>query len=400
MIFNEELNNINAFVSYVKACKEAMRQALIGQEQAVSEEATLDDYAGYISAIEGGGGGIPVYTVQYLDWDGTVLKSEYALTGQTVTPPADPTRESWTFTGWDGSSENIQSDLTITAQYTDVPNTVMFINPFGGIEKTQIVGDGNDATPPTVDWGNVILDSWSDYTDIQDNRVILPTFHILDNKTEITINLDASTGLNPGIYVWPTGGSALIEWGDGTTSTIYSNERVYHQYASYGQYKIKPSRITATRVSLGYTPGGYPDGYQAALVGDYASAAERAVCGTDAVCTGATFIGNSKLADVCLKGFTGNTNDKTFYQCTSLEYLYLENIQTVGYAFCSYCTNLKRVVINSTEVPTLADDFAFYSCHADLKIYVPEILVDAFRAAAEWSNLATRIFPLNDLPNG
>lgn len=120
MNFNAELNSINDFVSYVKTCKEAMRHALISQEQDVPVEATLDTYADYIAAIEGGGG-VTVYTVQYLDWDGAVLKSKQVLPGGDVLPPASPSRESYNFTGWSGTSLNVQSDLTITAQYEYAP---------------------------------------------------------------------------------------------------------------------------------------------------------------------------------------------------------------------------------------------------------------------------------------
>ena len=131
MNINEKLIEINDFVSYVKSCKGAMRQAIIAQGVLVDEMETLDDYAGKIALIEGGGG-IPVYTVQYLDWDGTVLKSQQVLPGGDVLPPTNPSRESYNFTGWSGTSLNVQLDLTITAQYEYAPNTVVFFRLQGG----------------------------------------------------------------------------------------------------------------------------------------------------------------------------------------------------------------------------------------------------------------------------
>lgn len=402
MNFNAELNSINDFVSYVKTCKEAMRQALISQEQVVSEEATLDTYAGYISAIEGGGGGIPVYTVTYLNWDGTVLKSEYALTGQTVTPPQTPTKEGWTFTGWDGASENVQSNMTITAQFTDDPNVVVFLNPFGGIEKTQIVGGGDDATPPTVDWGILVLDYWSDYTNIQLSRVVVPTFHIQDDRTEITTVLTSATGKSPNIYLWPSGGNAEIEWGDGgSPQTATTNSLYAHTYPDYGTYVMRPYRTTAANLTLGFTTGGWPDGYKPLYYEEaYAAAVVKAICGTDAKCTGATFIGNNKLVDVCLKGFTGNTDDKTFYQCTSLEHILFEEIAVIGYRLFYGCSKLKRVIILSPSVATLSDTAAFSGCHTDLAIYVPDALVADYKTATKWLSISTKIKPLSDLTNG
>ena len=41
-----------------------------------------------------------------------------------ATAPANPTREGYTFTGWDKDFSNVQSDLIITAQYERVNEAV------------------------------------------------------------------------------------------------------------------------------------------------------------------------------------------------------------------------------------------------------------------------------------
>ena len=56
--------------------------------------------------------------VIYKDYDGTVLKQQEVAIGEDATPPADPVRPGYTFTGWDKLSTNIQDHVTITAQYT------------------------------------------------------------------------------------------------------------------------------------------------------------------------------------------------------------------------------------------------------------------------------------------
>jgi hypothetical protein len=61
------------------------------------------------------------YTVTFKDWDGTILKTESVLSGEDATPPSDPTRESYNFTGWSGTYTNVTSNRIITATYTFAP---------------------------------------------------------------------------------------------------------------------------------------------------------------------------------------------------------------------------------------------------------------------------------------
>ncbi len=57
------------------------------------------------------------YTVWFVDWNGTILKTETVEEGGSATPPADPEREGWTFIGWSGSYENVTEDTILVAQY-------------------------------------------------------------------------------------------------------------------------------------------------------------------------------------------------------------------------------------------------------------------------------------------
>lgn len=59
-----------------------------------------------------------VYTVTFKDANGTVLKTQVVSDGQSATPPADPTGSG--FIGWDKSFHKVTSDMTVTAQYESV----------------------------------------------------------------------------------------------------------------------------------------------------------------------------------------------------------------------------------------------------------------------------------------
>lgn len=62
------------------------------------------------------------YTIKFVDWNGTVLKEETLRAGSAVTPPANPTRSGYTFSGWNPSvSPTATGNVTYTATYTQDP---------------------------------------------------------------------------------------------------------------------------------------------------------------------------------------------------------------------------------------------------------------------------------------
>ena len=60
---------------------------------------------------------IGTYTVEFRDWDGTVLKTETVNHGSAAVAPEDPYREGYTFIGWDVDFNSVKEDLIVTAQY-------------------------------------------------------------------------------------------------------------------------------------------------------------------------------------------------------------------------------------------------------------------------------------------
>jgi len=73
---------------------------------------------------------IPVpttYTVTFVDYDGTVIKTESVEEGSGATAPPAPTREGYEFTSWDKAYSNVTGDLTVTALY-EVATSVLLDN--------------------------------------------------------------------------------------------------------------------------------------------------------------------------------------------------------------------------------------------------------------------------------
>lgn len=57
------------------------------------------------------------YIVTFLDWDGSILKTEVVIEGNGAIAPVNPSRAGYTFTGWDKAFNIITDNLTVTAQY-------------------------------------------------------------------------------------------------------------------------------------------------------------------------------------------------------------------------------------------------------------------------------------------
>lgn len=88
------------------------------------------------------------YNVTFVDYNGTVLKTQTVEHGAAATAPADPTRVGHTFKDWDKAFTGVTSDLTVTAQYTINSYTVTFVDFYGEVICTRTVAYGANAVPP------------------------------------------------------------------------------------------------------------------------------------------------------------------------------------------------------------------------------------------------------------
>jgi hypothetical protein len=90
--------------------------------------------------------------------------------------------------------------------------------------------------------------------------------------------------------------------------------------------------------------------------------------------------------------FLGNYS---FAYCTSLKFAEFGELTTIEAAALNGCTSLERVIIRATTPPALANTSAFQNSN-NCPIYVPDSAVEAYKAAVNWSSLASRIKPLSE----
>ena len=69
------------------------------------------------------------YTITFVDYDDTIIKTIIINKGENVSYPDDPVREGYVFTGWDYSLENIERDLIIKATYSQLKEKII-VGPF------------------------------------------------------------------------------------------------------------------------------------------------------------------------------------------------------------------------------------------------------------------------------
>ena len=93
----------------------------------------------------------PVYTVTFVDWDGSIIATVKVEDGKSAVKPDDPIREGYTFIGWDKEFDNVTSDLTVTALYEEI--IVVDYTPTNLSVVVEALGD--DDQQITLSWNAV-----------------------------------------------------------------------------------------------------------------------------------------------------------------------------------------------------------------------------------------------------
>jgi len=57
------------------------------------------------------------FSVTFVNWDGSVIVTRTVRQGGNAVAPENPTREGWTFTGWDRGFTNVRSNITVNALF-------------------------------------------------------------------------------------------------------------------------------------------------------------------------------------------------------------------------------------------------------------------------------------------
>ncbi|AQQ09584.1 GLUG domain protein [Sedimentisphaera cyanobacteriorum] len=142
----------------------------------------------------------PQYTVTFdAGAGGSITAGDAVQTvyeGEDAAEPTIEANEGWEFAGWDTDFTNVQSDLTVTAQY-ELTYTVNFLSGANGTitsgDTEQTVADGGSATAPTVEantgWEFTGWDT--DFTNVQSDLTVTAQY---EATRQYTVTFDAGAG--------------------------------------------------------------------------------------------------------------------------------------------------------------------------------------------------------------
>jgi hypothetical protein len=125
--------------------------------------------------------------------------------GGNATAPTTTANPGWTFTGWDTAFTNVTTNLTVTAQYSQITYTVTFTSGTHGIinngTAVQTINYGGNATAPTTTanpgW---TFTGWDTaFTNVTSNLTVTAQYNI--NTYTITFSAGAHGIINSGTAV-------------------------------------------------------------------------------------------------------------------------------------------------------------------------------------------------------
>ncbi len=125
------------------------------------------------------------FTVTFYDEDYSVLDTQTIAYGSGATAPADPKKEGYTFIGWSHEFDFIESNLNVIAEYEINHYTVQFLDFDGEVLKTSEVDYQSSVTPPSspVRFGYQFTGWDKEYTNVTANL----TIHALYSMETYTI---------------------------------------------------------------------------------------------------------------------------------------------------------------------------------------------------------------------
>ncbi len=333
-----------------------------------------------------------VHTVEFRDYDDTVLDTVTVATGSHILNPLIPEREGYTFIGWNMDLTNIRSDLIVTAIYEinvydvvfkDEDGTVLLFSPTEYLDSPA----EPEQLPikPGFAWGG-----WDvDYSSITSDLIITATY--IPIEYTISFNTDGGSSL----------GSVMAYYGDVIDlsskkftptkedfrflgwlydeTLITSTLTVTEDIVLYAMWEDALEGFTYEIITNEIIITGYQGDHLEIYIPDTYDGLNITQIGLNAFNNHHTIKKITIGMNVTFIGFYA------FRNCISLEEVVLKEgslLNNVGYRCFEDCLSLKRINLEVITGDLVIDSYAFNN-NSQLKyIYIPEhtsvILDNAF----------------------
>ncbi|MBR3777285.1 MAG: InlB B-repeat-containing protein [Kiritimatiellae bacterium] len=124
------------------------------------------------------------HTVTFVDWDGTVLDTQTVAFGADATPPANPSRSGYVFAGWDTAFTAVTENLTVTAIYRQL-FTVTFLDADGTVLSEQTVEETKSATAPDMSGKTGFIGWDSNFSAVTNDMVVTAVYGAIPEAVTI-----------------------------------------------------------------------------------------------------------------------------------------------------------------------------------------------------------------------
>ena len=355
-----------------------------------------DGFVTAIQAIQAGGSapGTPG-DITFYDYDGTIVTSWTLSELATKTALPDyPSHNGLICQGWNWSLVDLKTTnrkMNVGAMYiTDDGKTRIYIrleegrtSPMLGCcpNGTVTVDWGDGTTPDTLTGTSATTVKWT-----LTHNYAAPGDYIITLTVNGTVGFYSSTSSDQysGLLRYSSGADGRnlvylnsikrIEIGDGVTSIEI--------YAFYGCSALASITIPDSVTSIGN--GAF-----------YDCSALASITIPDSVTSikSYAFYGCSALASITIPDSVTSIGNGAFYDCSALASITIpDSVTSIGTNVFYGCKGIAFYDFTShTTVPTLASTNAFTGIPADCQIRVPAALVDAWKAATNWSTYADYI---------
>jgi uncharacterized repeat protein (TIGR02543 family) len=211
---------------------------------------------------------LPVYTVAFDSQGGSSVGTQYIIEGGLVSEPSNPTKEGYSFDGWFNSSDpwdfandTVNSDMTLTAQWTINSYTVTFDSQGGNAVDPQTVNYGglvSEPSNPTKEgysfdgWFNG-SDPWDFANDTVSSDMTLTAQWTINSYT-VTFDSQGGSAVDPqtvnhgGLVSEPSEptkeGYTFVGWFNGIESWDFANDTVTSDVTLSAQWSINSYTVT------------------------------------------------------------------------------------------------------------------------------------------------------------